>query len=151
MTSHFKLLVVALALGLAFFVGTAWSGDDDKTAVREEGNAAGGNAASDAAAAAANMEEATARWMAASTPGEMHEFLARQEGKWNTVTRVWMDGPQSEPSESTGTAVRRMILGGRFLVDETDGSLLGMPHQGFGLNGYDAKVVEVTYTRAKEE
>lgn len=142
MISRFKLLGVALALGLAFLVGTAWSGDEDEA--RDEAGANAANAAdSDAAAAeagaaaTANMEEMMARWIAAATPGEMHEYLARQVGKWTTRTRIWMEGPQSEPSESTGTSVRRMILDGRFLVDETDGTMLGQTHQGFGLTGYD--------------
>ena len=128
MKRNLKLLAIVASLAVTFVVGTAWSDDDDRR--EEEGAAA-------TAAAAEGMEEMMARWMAAATPGEQHEYLDRQVGKWNTRTRVWMEGPQSEPSESTGTSERRMILGGRFLVEETDGAIAGMPHQGFGLTGYD--------------
>ena len=46
---------------------------------------------------AADMQEMMKRWMEVATPGEGHKLLEQFVGKWDTVTRMWWEGP-GEPS-----------------------------------------------------
>ena len=84
-----------------------------------------------------DMAEMMRKWMEMSAPGEKHAFLEQFVGEWDTVARVWMAGPDSEPQESKGTVTCRMVLGGRFVMDELKGEMFGMPYEGIGLTGYD--------------
>jgi hypothetical protein len=45
--------------------------------------------------------------------------------------------PGSEPMETEGTAVGKMIMGGRYLVVNHSGNVMGMPFEGMSLEGYD--------------
>lgn len=82
---------------------------------------------------AAMMQE----WMKLSTPSEHHKRLEPLIGKWTHVSKVYMGGPGTPPMESTGTSETKWVLGGRFILDEHKGSMMGMPHEGIGLTGYD--------------
>jgi hypothetical protein len=82
----------------------------------------------------AKMMEA---WEKAATPGEFHAHLKPLEGQWNTKVKFWMD-PSAPPDESTGTCMRKWILGGRFLQEEFTGTdSQGQPFSGLGYSGYD--------------
>jgi hypothetical protein len=83
------------------------------------------------------MQEAMKKWMEVSTPGEQHEFLMERVGKWNTKMKFWMGGPGSPSEESTGTSEMSSVLGGRWLMEKSSGTIMGMPHEGYGLTGYD--------------
>ena len=61
----------------------------------------------------------------AATPGEHHKHLDMFAGQWNTVTKVFMAGPGSTPTESTGTATSEWILGKRYLLQRNKGSMMG--------------------------
>jgi hypothetical protein len=76
------------------------------------------------------------KWMEYATPGEPHAKLAERAGEWTFTTRMWQH-PGAEPEESAGTATTEMILGGRYLVDKTKGTAMGMPFEGLGITGYD--------------
>jgi hypothetical protein len=80
---------------------------------------------------AAEMEA----WMKAATPGEPHAQLAKMAGEWS-VHSAWAQAPGQE-MESTGTARFETILGGRFVTQKADGTMMGMPFEGFGVAGYD--------------
>lgn len=84
-----------------------------------------------------NMDEMMKRWKQAATPGENHKLLEHFVGRWDTATRVWMEGPGKAPVESAGTVEVKWILDGRFLLEESAGQMMGMPHQGRGTTGYD--------------
>ena len=96
-------------------LGCAWAGG---TALSQEGDAA--------------MEA----WMKACTPGEKHERLGALVGTWDTVTRIWM-APGQPPSEDTGEAEFTWLFPGRWIQQRTKGTMMGMPHEGFGVLGYD--------------
>ena len=81
----------------------------------------------------AAMEEAM---MNAMTPGDNHKFLAGLVGNWSAKMKMWME-PGAEPQENSGTVKRRMIMGGRYLLEEFEGTYNGMPFQGLGHTGYD--------------
>ena len=83
------------------------------------------------------MAEMMKKMVEAGTPGEQHAFLMKRVGKWTTTYKFWMAGPGSEAMTSTGTAEMKSILGGRWLQETSKGMIMGQPHEGFGLSGYD--------------
>lgn len=84
----------------------------------------------------AQMEEMMKKYQELSTPGPGHERLKPLAGSWNVTSRAWMD-PKGEPSTSTGTCENKLIMGGRYLVQEFHCSFMGQPFDGRGLIGYD--------------
>ena len=72
----------------------------------------------------------------AGTPGAPHEALASTVGKYDVKARSWHD-PAGPPMEESGTVTRTMALEGRVLVEEYEGSMMGMPFKGHGMMGYD--------------
>lgn len=79
------------------------------------------------------MMEAWAKYMA---PGEAHKKLATMAGTWDTTSKMWMQ-PGAPPTESKGTAVSTMILGGRYLEQRFEGTMMDQPFSGIGYTGYD--------------
>lgn len=75
-------------------------------------------------------------WQEAMMPGEEHARLAEMAGDWSFVSRFWME-PGGEPMVSDGHATLSMDMGGRHLVDRTEGSFMDMPFVGEGRTGYD--------------
>jgi hypothetical protein len=69
-------------------------------------------------------------------PGEPHNLFASLAGSWTTKTKEWME-PGKPPTESTGSAEMKMLLGGRFLYQEFTGQVMGQPFSGIGIDGYD--------------
>ena len=76
-------------------------------------------------------------YMKLNMPGEHHKALDVFVGKWNTVTKMWMGGPGSQVMEWKGTSEIKWILGERFLLEEHQGEMMGMPYLGMGMTGYD--------------
>lgn len=77
-----------------------------------------------------------AAWEKAVTPGPQHAQLAASAGTWD-VASTWWTQPGAPPEQTTGTAERSMILGGRVLVEKFKGSMMGQPFEGMGTTGYD--------------
>ncbi|MGE0471492.1 MAG: DUF1579 domain-containing protein [Nitrospira sp.] len=75
-------------------------------------------------------------WKQAATPGEPHKLFATLAGSWITNTKEWME-PDKPPTESTGSAEMKMLLGGRFLYQEYNSHMMGQPFSGVGIDGYD--------------
>lgn len=94
------------------------------------------------------MQKAMAAYMKLGQPGPNHRHLEPLIGKWDTVSRMWMAGPDQPPTESKGTAENRWVLDGRFMLSEAE-SLMQMPNpadpehpmkvpfKGMGLTGYN--------------
>lgn len=74
--------------------------------------------------------------MKAVSPGEPHKQLARKAGDWTFTNKMWMD-PSQPPMESTGTMRGEVILGGRYVQTTWNGSFMGRPFEGRGVDGYD--------------
>jgi len=83
------------------------------------------------------MDAAMQEYMKSTMPGEHHKHLDQFVGKWNTVTKTWMAGPQGPATETSGTSEVKWVLGRRFLMEEHKGQLMGQPYEGIGLTGYD--------------
>jgi len=74
--------------------------------------------------------------MKAGTPGDNHKKLDGMTGTWDAKVKMWME-PGAPPMESTGKAVNEWVLGGRWLQQKFDGTMMGAPFSGIGYTGYD--------------
>lgn len=75
-------------------------------------------------------------WMAFSTPGTEHTMLAKSNGTWTSDMTMWeYDG--AAPQKTTGTAVNKMILGGRYQQSTHTATMMGMPFEGVSTLGYN--------------
>jgi hypothetical protein len=68
-------------------------------------------------------------------PGDKHAVLQRLIGTWDTEFRITMAGAQTPPEK--GQSVFSWLMPGRWLKQESKGSVMGMPHQTFSIMGYD--------------
>ena len=85
--------------------------------------------------------------MELSKLNENHKLLASLEGSWTNTVKMWMNpDPSVPPTQSSGTAVRKPIMGGRyFQADFTgkfpmpgaDGKMKDMDFKGMAIEGYD--------------
>ena len=90
----------------------------------------------------AAMQEA---WMAYMTPGEQHEMLADETGKWDCEMKMWMD-PNGEPEISQCTADIKMLFGGRYQDGMYKGEVMGGNFEGRSTVAYDNATNEYTST-----
>jgi hypothetical protein len=72
----------------------------------------------------------------ASTPGDAHKKLDALAGKFTVKSKMWMD-PSKPPEESGGTSERKWIMGNRYLQESYQGTFMGQPFEGMGIQGYD--------------
>ncbi len=91
--------------------------------------------------------EMMAKMMELATLNENHKLLASLDGVWNYTVKMWMSGdPTSKPDESKGTATRKSVMGGRFVMMDVkgkmempgaDGKVQTMEFVGHSTEGYD--------------
>ena len=76
---------------------------------------------------------------------ENHKLLSSLDGDWNYTVKFWMV-PDAPPQLSTGTAVRKTIMDGRYVTMDVNGKMQmpgadGKPQdvdfKGMGTEGYD--------------
>ena len=82
------------------------------------------------------MNEMQEQWMKLMAPKEEHKELARGEGNYTFEGKQWMM-PGAEPMQVEGMTTSKMILGGRFLEENSKGNFGGMDFEGKGTTGYD--------------
>ncbi len=82
------------------------------------------------------MDAEMKAWTEYMTPGDMHNMLSELTGEWKTITKTWM-APDAEPMVSEGSVSSEMILGGRYLQMNHEGTTMGMPFSGISIEGYD--------------
>lgn len=75
-------------------------------------------------------------WTKLASPGDHHKHLESLVGKWTQVVKV-RPGPNAPWMESTGTAEYKLILGGRFVMEEVKCTMFGRPFGWIGIYGYD--------------
>ena len=78
---------------------------------------------------------------------ENHKLLASLDGNWDYKIKFWMNpDPNAKPQESTGTATRKSIMGGRYVTMDVsgkmqmpgaDGKMKDVMFKGMGIEGYD--------------
>jgi hypothetical protein len=80
-------------------------------------------------------------------PGEGHKIFARMAGKWRGTLRVWNSAqPDAQPMESATESESRLVLGGRFVVEEATGTVMRMPMHRMSVLGYDNLTQQYTLT-----
>ena len=139
-----KRITVALcALALLSSAAFAQKADKDKAKSKDKDKAlvsVSNKQTSPMPDSAAMMQN----WMAYMTPGKAHEMMAKTDGTWDGDITMWME-PGGQPMKSTGTAVNKMILGGRYQHSVHTGSFMGQPFEGINTLAYDnAKKVYIT-------
>jgi len=86
-------------------------------------------------------EEMMARTMALATPSEPHRRLQAAAGEWEQQYRMRWD-PSADWQETKGTSTARTLLDGRYLMEEIQFELMGMPMKGVHILGYDNRTQE---------
>jgi hypothetical protein len=67
---------------------------------------------------------------------QSHPHLAALVGKWHGMTSTWFQ-PDQLADESLWQAEFKLVLGGRFLLYDYQGSMQGEPLEGVALLGYN--------------
>lgn len=74
--------------------------------------------------------------MELGTPGEPHKELAKSAGKWDVKMSMKMD-PAGPWEVSEGSSNIKMIMGGRYMAEQTKFEMMGMESNGMLLQGFD--------------
>ena len=82
----------------------------------------------------------------AARPGERHRALAPMIGEWNTTFTSW-GNPGAEPQVSNGTALFEWEMGGRFVLERTEGTVRGEPYRSMAFLGFDNISSRYVWTR----
>lgn len=83
-----------------------------------------------------SKEEQEAAWMKLMQPGAEHEKLQSQVGTYTWENKMWTE-PGAPPMTAKGTTSIESIMDGRFTMEFHDGEMMGMPFEGYGINGYN--------------
>jgi hypothetical protein len=85
--------------------------------------------------------------MELSKLNENHKILSSLDGNWDYTLKFWMNpDPKAPPQESAGTATRKTVMDGRYVMMDVNGKFQmpgpdGKPQdvdfKGMGLEGYD--------------
>jgi hypothetical protein len=112
-------------------------------------NPAGGSGATAPAGqpSAADMQKMMQQMMEMSKLNENHKLLASLDGNWDYAIKLWMNpDPNAKPQESKGSATRKTIMGGRYVVMDVsgkmqmpgeDGKMKDVMFKGMATEGYD--------------
>ena len=73
---------------------------------------------------------------AAGAPGSQHEALASRAGSWKIEGKMWM-APGEDSMPMPATATTKVLLGGRYIVEEFRSDFMGMPFEGRLLQGFN--------------
>ena len=93
---------------------------------------------------AMNEAEMMKQMMELSKTGENHKLLANMAGTWNYTVKMWMS--PGSPTNSTGSAVIKPVMDGRYFVGDftgkmqmpgPDGKMKDMQFKGMSVDGYD--------------
>ncbi len=82
------------------------------------------------------QDAAMAEMMKYAMPDQHHQALEPMVGKWEFVSKFWMD-PKAPAQESRGTSEATMILGGRYVQENVTGDMMGGIFHGLSWTGYD--------------
>lgn len=74
--------------------------------------------------------------MAAAMVGDQHKAMEKMAGNWDYTMKAWM-APGAPPMETSGKRTAKMIMGGRYMVEDYTGDFQGMAFEGQGMLGYD--------------
>jgi hypothetical protein len=96
---------------------------------------------------APNEAEMMKQMMEMAKLNENHKLITSLDGTWTYTVKMWMNGdPNSKPDISKGTAVRKSIMDGRYVIMDVtgkmempgaDGKMKQVTFKGQGTEGYD--------------
>jgi hypothetical protein len=124
---------ISLAMALSFPV----LAQDAKESKDDSGAKAGSHRPSEA--------EMMAMMMDLAKPGDNHKRMQEMAGEWSYAVKWWMS-PDAPPAESSGTAVVRSVMGGRYVISDhagkmqmpgPDGKMADMEFNGMSVEGFD--------------
>ena len=106
-----------------------------------------GISAATASGSQPNPQEMMKQMVEMGKLNENHKLLSSTDGSWTYNIKMWMNpDPNAAPQQSKGTATRKSVMGGRYVVmdvtgkmqmpDET-GKMKDMQFKGMGVEGYD--------------
>jgi Protein of unknown function (DUF1579) len=88
-----------------------------------------------------------ATMMDLAKPGENHKIIEGLAGSWTYTTKFWLSpDTNTQPMESSGRAVAKLIMGGRYLQTDNagkmqmpgpDGKMMAMDFHGMEIDGFD--------------
>ena len=94
-----------------------------------------------------NPQEMIKQMMEMSKLNENHKLLSSLDGNWTYTIKFWMNpAPNAKPQESKGTATRKPIMGGRYVMMDVsgkmqmpgeDGKMKDVQFKGMAVEGYD--------------
>src|SRR5216117_772617 len=94
-----------------------------------------------------NPQEMMKQMIEMSKLNENHKLLSSLDGSWNYTIKMWMNpDPNAKPQESKGTATRKTVMVGRYVMMDVagklqmpgeDGKMKDMQFKGMGVEGYD--------------
>ena len=130
------------------FAGSAFAQTEKKEESKPVPAAVAPASAAVAPAASAPSEaEMMKQMMELSKMNENHKLLSSLDGNWTYTIKMWMNpDPSAKPQESKGTATRKSVMGGRYVMMDVsgkfqmpgeDGKMKEVQFKGMGLEGYD--------------
>jgi hypothetical protein len=70
-------------------------------------------------------------------PGKEHEIFKTDVGTWDTVMKIYPQGPDGPSIESKGVETNRLLGNGMWLLSDYKGDIAGTAFEGHGTFGYD--------------
>lgn len=116
------------ALAVLVLVGATALITNQVVSQDKKGDQAGGMT-DEQKAAMAKMEEM-------AKPGPQHKLLDACVGNWKAEVKMWME-PGKEPEVSQAASSSKWVHGGRHIVGDFSGTMMGQPFTGSELCGYD--------------
>jgi hypothetical protein len=96
---------------------------------------------------AADMQKMMQQMAEMSKLNENHKLLSSMDGTWDYAIKFWMNpDPNAKPQESKGVAIRKSIMGGRYVtmdvtgkmqMPDEKGKMKDVAFKGMGIEGYD--------------
>jgi hypothetical protein len=84
----------------------------------------------------AAQAEMMKKWQEYATPGAMHKWMEKTNGRWEADVSQWMDAA-APPTTAKATNVQSSSLGGRYVIGKFSSTMMGQPMEGMSTMGYD--------------
>jgi len=75
-------------------------------------------------------------WADFKTPGDMHKWMAKTDGRWTGEVSHWID-PAAPPTKSMAAMNNKTTMGGLYQTGTYSGTMMGQPFEGMSTMGYD--------------
>lgn len=82
------------------------------------------------------QQTAMAAYMKAAAVTENHQFLAKYAGEWDVAVTYWT-APGAPAAKSVATFQSALKLGGRYVMMDFNGFMMGQPFAGIWIVGFD--------------